>query len=258
MILITGASSGIGEACARRFARGGRNLILVARRHDRLRALARELKRRHRVEVEIAPLDVRDRRAVERFFSRRRRALAETRVLVNNAGGAHGLASLQDGSIDDWETMIDTNVKGLLYFTRLLVPSMIARGSGHVVNIGSVAGRWVYPKGNVYCAAKFAVRAITEGLRMDLSGTGLRVTEIDPGMVETEFSLVRLKDSAKAKAVYAGMTPLTGEDVAEAVWWAVSRPRHVNIQELVLYPTDQASPTVVARKAKPASGANSL
>ncbi len=244
LILITGASSGIGEACAEAFAARGRPLLLAARRLDRLQSLASRLKTR----CEVVELDVSDREAVAEFGKRHAKSLEKVSVLVNNAGGARGLDPVQTGNLDDWDEMIDVNVKGLLYLTRLVLPSMVARGSGHVVNVGSVAARWVYPKGNVYCASKAAVAALTQGMRLDLSGTGVRVTEISPGMVETEFALARLKDEAKAKAVYTGLKPLSASDVAEAVVWCVERPAHVNIQEVVLYPTDQASTTLVARK----------
>lgn len=248
MILVTGASSGIGEACVRAFAREGRGVILLARREARLKKLARELHGEFGVPAYAFAVDVSRRARVEAFFKTHRKLLSGVEVLVNNAGFARGLASFQEGSLEHWDEMIATNVQGLIYFTRLALPAMIKRGRGHVVNIGSVAGRWVYPKGNIYCATKHAVHAISQSLRVDLSGTGVRVSEINPGMVETEFSVVRLGDPKKAKAVYAGMTPLAAEDVAEAVRWCVSRPAHVNIQEVVLYPSDQASPQIVHRR----------
>lgn len=248
MILITGASSGIGEACARVFAEQHRSLILVARRRERLESLTQDLSKKHGVEVIALELDVSDRAAVESFSNRHSDLLDRVEILVNNAGLAQGMDFLQDAQLDDWDQMIDTNLKGLLYVTHALLPRMKARGRGHVVNLGSVAGHSVYPKGGVYCATKHAVRALTEALRLDLNGSGLRVTEISPGMVETEFSQVRLGDAQKAKAVYAGMTPLTARDIAESIAWCVNRPSHVNIQELVIYPTDQASPTLVSRK----------
>jgi NADP-dependent 3-hydroxy acid dehydrogenase YdfG len=247
MILITGASSGIGEATAAAFAGQKRDVWLVARRLDRLERLARKLSTAHGVRCEVTALDVSDARAVEAFGKEKESLLRETDVLVNNAGLARGFDSFQDGKIEDWEEMIGANVRGLLYVTRIVLPHMLAAGRGHIVNMGSVAGRWVYPKGNVYSATKRAVSALTEGLRMDLSGTGLRVTEISPGMVETEFSEVRLRDSERAKTVYKGLTPLSAADVGETILWCVNRPAHVNIQEVVLYPTEQASPTIVAR-----------
>jgi NADP-dependent 3-hydroxy acid dehydrogenase YdfG len=240
-ILITGATSGIGEACARllRAKWPGARLLLTGRRADRLERLQAELK------AEVFVLDIRDRKAVARFAE----GLEGVDALVNNAGLAAGLDTFQEASLNDWEEMIDTNVKGLLYITRALLPKMIAAGSGHIVNIGSVAGRQVYPKGHVYNATKFAVHALTEALRLDLQGTGLRVTEIQPGMVETEFSKVRFKgDEAKAKSVYSGLKPLQPEDVAEAIFWSLNQPPHVNVQEILLMPTDQASARDAFRK----------
>lgn len=247
MILITGASSGIGEACARAYAERGKELVLAARRVDRLERLAEELRAKHAVPIHLQALDVRDRAAVEEWIARDSALLSRVEVLVNNAGLAKGLDPLQGGSIEDWEQMIDTNLKGLLYVTRGILPLMLQAGRGHIVNMGSVAGRWNYPKGNVYSATKAAVRALNESLRLDLSGTGIRVTEIAPGMVETEFSEVRLSDVDKAKAVYQGMKPLSAHDIAEAIVWCTERPAHVNVQEIVLYPVAQASPTVVSR-----------
>lgn len=248
LVLITGASSGIGEACARVFAAQKGGLFLVARRGDRLARMKEDLEKQYEVEVQTAVLDVSKRAAVEAWAEKHAAVLARVECLINNAGLARGLASLQEGDPSDWDDMIDTNLKGLLYVTRAVLPGMVARGSGHIVNLGSVAGRWTYPKGNIYSATKYAVRSLTESLRLDLNGTGVRVTEIAPGMVETEFSQVRLGDAAKARAVYAGMTPLKAEDIAESVLWCVQRPRHVNVQELVIYPTDQASVGVVSRR----------
>lgn len=242
--LITGASSGIGRAIAQQLAKQGLELILVARRLDRLQALKAQLEIQHGVSVTVASVDVRDRKAAEAFA----KTATGVDVLINNAGLARGVDRLQDADVDDWETMIDTNIKGLLYFTRALIPQMITQGHGHIVNLGSVAGRWVYPGGAVYCATKFAVAALSEGLRMDLLGTGIRVTNVEPGMVETEFSEVRLQDSEKAKSVYKGMKPLSAEDVAETVLWCLNRPSHVNIQELVLFPVDQAAVQHVHRR----------
>jgi NADP-dependent 3-hydroxy acid dehydrogenase YdfG len=247
MILITGASSGIGQATAEAFAASTRDLFLVARRKERLDALAERLSKKYGIRCETAKLDVSDARAVEKFGEEKKALLRETDVLFNNAGLARGFDTFQDGKLEDWEEMIGANVRGLLYVTRQVLPHMLAARRGHIVNMGSVAGRWVYPKGNVYCATKRAVSALTECLRMDLSGTGLRVTEISPGMVETEFSEVRFRDAQRAKSVYQGMTPLSAADVADTIVWCVNRPAHVNVQELVLYPTAQASPTIVAR-----------
>jgi serine 3-dehydrogenase len=245
-VLITGASAGIGAACARAFAREGARLVLAARRMERLRALAEELGG----ECHLVELDVRDGAAVAAQLGGLPAEWAEVDVLVNNAGLGRGLEKVQDGTTEDWDEMLDTNVKGLLYATRALTPGMVARGRGHVINIGSVAGHEVYPGGAVYCATKHAVGAITRGLRMDLLGTGVRVSTVDPGMVETEFSVVRFKgDEERARRVYANMDPLTPDDIADAVLWCATRPPHVNIDEIILKPTDQASATQVHRRA---------
>lgn len=239
-ILITGASSGIGAATARLLASHGHNLLLLARREDRLQSLQQELGGPGR--VKIAVCDVSDREAVARFGETHKAFLEKLDVLVNNAGLALGLETLPEGQIDDWETMIDTNVKGLLYFSRLVLPYFLKRKAGHVVNIGSIAGHQVYPAGGVYCATKFAVRALNEAMRIDTLGSGVRVTSVDPGKLETEFSLVRFKgDAKKAHAAYQGMRPLQPEDIAETIAWCLDRPAHVNIQEVVVMPTDQAS-----------------
>jgi 3-hydroxy acid dehydrogenase / malonic semialdehyde reductase len=248
MVIITGASAGIGESVAKAFAREGRELLLLARRKDRLEALAKKLHSEFKAKVHTFRLDVTDRKAVEDWASEQAALIAQADVLVNNAGLAKGLGTIQDGNPDDWDVMIDTNIKGFLYVTRAVVPFFVHNKVGHVVNIGSVAGRWAYPKGNVYAATKSAVRMLNETMRLDLNGTGIRVTEIAPGMAKTEFSLVRLGDFEKADAVYSGLTPLTGDDIAETVVWAVSRPSHVNIQEIVIYPTDQASTTLINRR----------
>lgn len=248
-VLVTGASAGIGEACARRFASAGADLVLWARRVERLETLAADLEARHGAAVRFAAVDVRDRAAV----SREAEALAEAGwvpdVLVNNAGLAVGLGPLHEGDPDDWERMVDTNVKGLLYVTRAFLPRMVERGRGHVVNIGSIAGHQVYPGGNVYAATKHAVRALTHALALDLAGTPIRVSSIDPGLVETEFSIVRFKgDRERAARVYQGLQPLTGDDVADAVLYVVDAPPHVNVLEMVLLPTAQRSATVVHRE----------
>jgi 3-hydroxy acid dehydrogenase/malonic semialdehyde reductase len=248
VILITGASSGIGAACAVAFAKLKRDLFLVARRKDRLDRLAADLKREHGVRCETAKLDVSNRADVEHFAEAHSSLLCETTVLINNAGLARGFDTFQEGKIDDWDEMIGANVRGLLYVTRQVLPGMVKQGRGHVVNLGSVAGRWVYPKGNVYSATKRAVSALTEGLRLDLCGTGIRVSEVSPGMVETEFSEVRFRDAERGKSVYQGVEPLTPEDIAEAVVWCVTRPARMNVQELVIYATAQASTNLVARK----------
>ena len=248
-VFITGASAGIGEACARAFAQAGQDLVLMARRKDRLEGLRAELTGRHKIRVDLAVLDIRDHAAIDALFQSQKEVLSRVDVLVNSAGLAFGREPIQDGKLEDWDVMIDTNIKGLLYMTRAFLPQMIARGDGHIVNMGSAAGHWTYPNGNIYSATKFAVRGITESLRLDLNGTGIRVTEVSPGMVETEFSEVRFRgDKAKAKSVYTGMTPLNAADIAEVILWCVQRPKRVNIQEVVIFPTDQASVSVVTRR----------
>jgi 3-hydroxy acid dehydrogenase/malonic semialdehyde reductase len=250
LVFITGASSGIGRATAHAFAKEGARLLLCARRIDRLDALKSELIATYpTVQVHVFELDVRDNDAVVAQLALIPAEQKEIDILVNNAGLSRGLDKLHEGSIQDWEEMLDTNVKGLLYVTREVVPGMVRRGRGHVVNIGSIAGHEVYPKGNVYCASKFAVDAITKGLRLDLVDTPIRVTTIDPGLVETEFSAVRFHgDTERAEKVYQGFTPLAPEDIADAIVWSVSRPAHVQIAEIVIFPTAQASATVVDRK----------
>jgi 3-hydroxy acid dehydrogenase / malonic semialdehyde reductase len=241
-VFITGASSGIGAACARAFAAAQYELILVARRSERLTTLSRELREEFGVRVHDFNWDVRDREALNQLFKKNADLFSKVDILINNAGLAKGFAHFQETDPEDWDDMIDTNVKGLLSITRAFLPQFIKEKAGHIVNIGSVAGHWVYEKGNVYCATKFAVSALTEGLRMDLHGTGIRVSQISPGRVETEFSEVRFKgDVEKAKAVYADCKSLTAADVAETVLWCIQRPPHVNVQEIILYPTDQAS-----------------
>lgn len=239
-VLITGASSGIGEACARLFAQAGAKLLLVARRRERLEQLAAELSK-ETGSIHLLALDVRDRSAVESALSTLPAPWSNVDILINNAGLSRGLDKLQAGSFQDWEEMIDTNIKGLLYLTRFTVPGMVSRGRGHVVNLGSVAGHQTYPSGNVYCATKAAVRVISEGLKQDLLGTPVRVSSIDPGMVETEFSKVRFHgDAERAQRVYQGLTPLTPDDIADVIFFCVTRPPHVNISEVLLMPTDQA------------------
>ena len=243
--LITGASSGIGAACARKFAERGTRLILAARRIEKLQKLAAELS----VETHLIQLDVRDQKAVEKAIGDLPPEWQEIDILVNNAGLSRGLEKLHEGNIDGWEEMIDTNVKGLLYVSRAVIPGMAARGRGHIINIGSIAGHEVYPGGNVYCATKHAVDALTKGMRIDLVDTPIRVSAVDPGLVETEFSQVRFHgDKEKAKTVYQGYTPLTGNDIAEAVVWITDRPSHVQIAEIVIFPTAQASAMVVHKE----------
>ena len=241
--LITGATAGFGLATSELLGlEKGMKLIITGRRQDRLDALAARL--REKTEVRTLAFDVSDRAATEKALGSLTNELKNLSVLINNAGLAMGTQTLAEGKFDDWDQMIDTNVKGLLYVTRLVLPHMLAhdggRGRGHVVNIGSVAGRWTYPGGGVYAATKFAVRALTDSLRMDLMGKKIRVTNIEPGMAETEFSEVRFQgDKERAAAVYKGFTPLSPRDIAETIAWCLERPAHVNIQELVIYPVDQ-------------------
>jgi len=244
--LITGATSGIGLATAKLFAKNGVRLILCGRRQDRLDALASELQKQ--TEVLILNFDVRNKVRVFELIRGLSEAFSEIDILINNAGNAHGMETIQEGSLDDWDAMLDINVKGLLYVSKAVIPKMIARKSGHIINIGSTAGKEVYPKGNVYCASKYAVDAITQGMRLDLNGKGIKVGAINPGMVETEFSEVRFKgDKDRAEKVYQGFTPLEPEDIADIIWFAITRPPHVNIADLTVMCLDQASSTIVNR-----------
>lgn len=245
--LIIGATAGIGEATAIVFAKLGYNLILTGRRKDRLENFKSQLEADSEVWVSIHAFDIRERKQVE-DFCRNEIADQQIDVLVNNAGLASGLSPLHEGDIDDWEKMIDTNVKGLLYITRELAPRMVDSGSGHIINVGSIAGVEVYPNGNVYCATKHAVRAISEGLRKELFDKGIRVTNIAPGLVETEFSIVRFHgDKERADNVYQGMSPLTAQDIADCIVFAASRPAHVNVADMLILPSDQGSATQVKR-----------
>ena len=247
-VLITGASAGIGQACARAFAAVGARLVLTARRFERIERLATELREEHGTECHLLELDVRDRESVFGVLGGLPSEWAEIDVLVNNAGLGRGVDKLHAADPDGWDEMVDTNVKGLLYVSRAVTPGMVQRRRGHVINLGSVAGHEVYPGGAVYCATKHAVGAITKGMRMDLLGTGVRVSTVDPGMVETEFSVVRFGgDAERAANVYRGMTPLTPADIADTVVWVATRPPHVNIDEIIIKPTDQASATMVHR-----------
>ncbi len=249
VVFITGASSGIGAACARAFAGEGADLVLAARRLDRLQAMEPDLMAAGAGAVHLAGLDVRDQPAVQAVVDNLPKRFRNIAILVNNAGLSRGLDKLHEGALDDWEEMIDTNVKGLLYVDRAVVPGMVERESGTVVHIGSIAGSQVYPGGNVYCATKHAVRAISNGLRIDLLGTGVRVISIDPGLVDTEFGQVRYHgDTRKAKMTYIGMTPLAAGDVAEAVLFAATRPGRVQVAEMLLLPTDQAGAVHVHRR----------
>lgn len=248
IVLITGASSGIGTACARSFAAAGAKLILVARRLDRLQELTDQLTKEYAVPIHVLALDVGDRSQVKSTLQSLPTDWQDIDILVNNAGLSRGLDKLYEGDIQDWEEMIDTNVKGLLYVTRAVLPGMVNRNRGHVINLGSIAGHQTYPGGNVYCASKAAVRALSEGLKMDLLGTAVRISSVDPGMVETEFSQVRFHgDTERAEKVYQGVTPLTAEDIADVVLFCATRPSHVNINEIILMPVDQASTTMVHR-----------
>jgi 3-hydroxy acid dehydrogenase/malonic semialdehyde reductase len=250
-VFITGASSGIGAACARAFAAQGARLLLAARRVERIEAEVAGLKRAGAFEVRVERLDVRDWDAVSRLVGGLSGVWGEIEVLVDNAGLSRGLDKLQEGSLDDWNEMIDTNVKGMLHVDRAVVPLMVARKRGTVVHLGSIAGRQTYPGGNVYCASKHAVRALTDGLRLDVLGTGVRVCTVDPGMVETEFSEVRFHgDKPRAAAVYRGLTPLSADDVAEAIVWVATRPERVVVADLVLLPVDQASANHVHRRSE--------
>jgi 3-hydroxy acid dehydrogenase/malonic semialdehyde reductase len=249
IVFITGASSGIGAAAAKQFAASGARLLLAARRENLLRDMSATLKSAGAEDVYTMALDVQNAEQVRTVVESLPKAWSAIDILVNNAGLSRGLEKLHEGKIQDWEEMIDTNVKGLLYVTRAVVPGMVERGSGHVVNIGSTAGHMTYPNGAVYCATKAAENRITEGLREDLLGTPLRVTTIDPGMVETDFSKVRFHgDESRAAKVYQGLTPLTPEDVADAILWAVTRPAHVNVAQVLLTGIDQANSLLLNRK----------
>lgn len=250
-ILITGASAGIGEACAHLFAQQGSNLILTARREVKLHKLASDLQKEYKIEVMERALDVRDSSAVERLISSLPDPFKHIDVLVNNAGLVLGVEKAHETPGDDVDIMLDTNIKGVLNMIRTVVPDMVANLQGHVINISSIAGHEAYPGGSVYCASKHAVDALTKSLRMDVVSTPLRVTAISPGLVDTEFSLVRFKgDAKKAEAVYQGLEALVAEDIAEAVLFAASRPAHVQIADMIIFPTQQAAATVVHRESK--------
>ena len=246
-VFITGASSGIGKAVALDCAKNNAELILVARRLEQLQQTKKLCLKAGAKSVQIFKLDVQKPKEIKSFLIKNKKSLSKVSILINNAGLAKGTELFQNGLTDDWDQMLDTNVRGLLHITRGLIDPLV-KHSGHIVNLGSVAGRLVYEGGSVYCASKFAVRAISEGLRMDLKGTGVRVTNIEPGMVNTEFSKVRLGNQQKADAVYQNMQPLTASDISETIIWCLQRPAHVNIQELMIYPTDQASVGQVVRK----------
>jgi NADP-dependent 3-hydroxy acid dehydrogenase YdfG len=246
IVFITGASAGIGEACAEVYAEAGAKLILMARREDKLNLVAMRLKEHYATEVYPIICDVRSYEQIKKHIDAIPESWQNIDVLINNAGKARGFSKIQDGELDDWEEMIDTNIKGLLYLSRLILPKMVERKTGHVINIGSIAGRDIYPLGNVYCGSKAAVAAISKGMVIDLNGTGVKVTNIEPGLVETEFASVRFHgDEQKAKAVYQGYTPLMGRDIAEIALFCTNRPSHVMIQDILVTPTDQATATIV-------------
>ncbi len=249
IVFITGASSGIGKACAEAFASKGSNLILSARRIERLNDLKKSLVKKNKVKILVVELDVRKLRNVKTVISSLSKEWEQIDILLNNAGLARGLNKVYDADITHWEEMIDTNVKGLLYVTRTILPKMVNRKSGHVINIGSTAGHEVYPMGNVYCATKYAVKALSQSIRVDVIDKNIKVTSVDPGMVLTEFAKVRFSwDDSRADKVYDGVTPLSPKDVAEAVVFAASRPANVNINEIILTPICQASSTQIFRK----------
>lgn len=246
--LITGASSGIGEACAFTFAQQGYHLILIGRREALLHQLAQQLTDQYQIEVKVLQVDVRDKEELAYKLGTLTPQWKKVNVLVNNAGLSQGLDPIDKGSIEDWDTMIDTNIKGLLYVTKMISSWMVEQKSGHIINIGSIAGKEVYANGNVYCATKHAVDALNKSMRIDLLPHGIKVTAIHPGAVETEFSIVRFKgDEARAKKVYDGFEPLVAQDIAEAIWFAVSRPAHVNINDMLIMPTAQANGSLIKR-----------
>ncbi|WP_282041897.1 SDR family NAD(P)-dependent oxidoreductase [Winogradskyella flava] len=244
--LITGATSGIGKATAEAFAKHGINLVLCGRRQQRLDSIEKALSKQ--TDVHTLNFDVRDREKTLEVIASLPKEFQDIDILINNAGNAHGLDPIQTGSLDDWDAMMDINVKGLLYVSKAIIPGMTERKAGHIINIGSSAGKEVYPKGNVYCGSKHAVLAITEGMRIDLNPFGIKVTAINPGLVETEFSEVRFKGGKQAEGVYKGYKALQAEDVAEVIYFAVSRPAHVNIADVLMFCTAQASSTVVRKE----------
>ncbi|WP_298341056.1 SDR family NAD(P)-dependent oxidoreductase [uncultured Algibacter sp.] len=244
--LITGATSGIGEATAYEFAKQGINLVLCGRRLQRLKTIQKALERL--TDVHILNFDVRDKAEAIKAIETLPKDFKQIDILINNAGNAHGLDPIQTGSIDDWDAMMDINVKGLLYVSKAVIPQMTERKSGHIINIGSSAGKEVYPKGNVYCASKHAVLAITEGMRIDLNPFGIKVGAISPGLVETEFSKVRFKNGKEADSVYKGFKALQAKDVAEVIYFAVSRPPHVNIADVLMFCTAQANSITVKKE----------
>ena len=249
VVMVTGASAGIGYSCARIFAKSGAKLILAARRSAKIKKLAEGLAKKYKTESIVLELDVRDQKQVEEKINSLPAKWKKIQILVNNAGLSRGLDKLHEGQLLDWEEMIDTNIKGLLYVSRMVIPLMVKRNKGHIINIGSIAGHEVYPGGNVYCATKHAVDALTKAMQIDLVDTPIRVSSVDPGMVETEFSLVRFHGAKdRAKSVYKGLKPLTASDIAEAVYFCASRPAHVNIHQLRIMPTAQATAMLTHRR----------
>ncbi|MDR3610995.1 MAG: SDR family NAD(P)-dependent oxidoreductase [Ignavibacteriaceae bacterium] len=249
IVFITGASSGIGKASAYAFAAEGADLILAARRIEKLNEIENELKKKFKVDVLTIQLDVRNKKDVKKAITSLSGKWRSIDILLNNAGLAKGMSKIYEGDTEHWDEMIDTNVKGLLYVSREIIPLMVERMQGHVINLGSIAGYEVYPNGNVYCASKFAVNGISKAMRLDLYDKNIRVTSIDPGMVETEFSEVRFSgDKEKAKKVYDGWTPLSGEDIADTILWCALRPAHINISEVIIMGTAQGSTTLLNRK----------
>ncbi len=249
IVLITGATSGIGKACAYQFAANGYSLIITGRRAERLETIKADIMDEFGIKVYSLRFDIRDHKAVEEAIEQLPAAWRKIDILINNAGLAVGLSRIQDGLIEDWERMINTNIKGLLYISRQIMPLMIARQSGHIINIGSIAGKETYPFGNVYCATKHAVDSITKAMRIDMLEYGIKVTQIAPGAVETEFSNVRFKgDDAKVNSIYQGFEPLHPEDIADAAYYCASLPPHVNINDLLIMPTAQASAGLIHRE----------
>jgi 3-hydroxy acid dehydrogenase/malonic semialdehyde reductase len=241
-VLVTGATSGFGKAIAYLFAQNGNDIVITGRREDRLNTIKKELEQQHKVQVTTLCFDIRSREQVEAAVAKLKQQVNRIDILVNNAGLAAGLSSIEEGNVDDWDTMIDTNIKGLLYITRQIAPMMKEQGTGHIINIGSTAGKIAYKNGNVYCATKFAVEALTQSMRIDLLPYSIKVTAINPGMAETEFALVRFKgDEARAKTVYEGLQPLTAEDIANVVYYCATLPPHVCINDLTLTCLNQAN-----------------
>lgn len=249
IVLITGASSGIGEGCARKFAMNGYRLILNGRNVEKLNAVKKELLEKYGADVYLLPFDVRDLQAARAALESLPEEWKAVDILVNNAGLVIGVDKEHEGNLDEWDIVIDTNVKALLAMTRLVVPGMVERGRGHVINMGSIAGDYAYPGGSVYCACKAAVKALSDGLRIDLVDTPIRVTNIKPGLVETNFSVVRFRGNREAADnVYKGIRPLTGDDIAEVVYFAAAVPEHIQIAEVLVMPANQATGTIVSRK----------